>query len=890
MESFGLQPNIARRYDLIELLGQGRMGVVYRAFDRLTGMDVALKQVRRPGRGRVRLGTPLDSDVQQALAQEFMVLSTLRHPNIVSVVDYGFAEDGFPYVSMELLRNALPITLAAHKQSFEYKTHLLVQLLQALLYLHRCGVLHRDLKPRNVLVVPAADNRLRPEVKVLDFGLASLHKQRQQPLTVGTPVYMAPELWEEKGASQASDLYAFGVLCYEVYAGRRPYDVAPLSALYHKMCHEVPDLDSLDIPEHLRYMIAWLLTKDPADRYADAGEILNILQNGVSYSLNTETRETRESMLQAARFVGRDAEMRLLTRQLKAAMRGRGSALLVGGESGVGKTRLLNELWRVALVQRADVIRGHALREGGTPYAVWHESLRWMCMKMLPLPDEASVLRTVLPAHDLLPGADITPAPALPPKAEQLRLLLTVESALRRLNKPLVILLEDLHWENEESFELLHYLSGIVNRLPVLIVASFRDDEQPDLPKRLPDMQPMKLNRLTPAETAELVEAMLGPAGRDPVLLAKLQADTEGNAFFLVETLRTLAEEAGRLERIGSGPIPNLILTGGMNGVIKRRLQMVPAHASLFLQVAAVVGRELDLAVLREALKACRVTEPLDALLQACAKVAVLGCTDGQWHFTHTKLRDGVLLGMSAEQTRRLHQRVAEAIETVYQLRMQETAAALTHHWRQVGDAGREQYYAEKAGEQAMRHAGYQSAVGFLERAVALIDQVPMQARQQVTMVTRLGDALFALGRHAAARDRYEQSLALAESGGYIWGVAANLNNLGNTALQMGFRPLAQRYFEQALAKASQVRAKQLMLAALSGLAVLLGEAGAAVVATEYAALISNHPAADDTSHHTSLRLLERMQLRLLPDAYSSAVERGQTLSLHDVTVHILAS
>src|SRR5579859_7049055 len=145
--------NVGARYILHEPIGQGGMGIVYRATDRLTGEEIALKQVLAGAEdllfhSRVP-GTP---NVQVALAHEFQTLATLRHPNVVSVFDYGFDASHYPYFTMELLEGGQPITQQGFKLSLDAQLELLAQLLQALIYLHRRSIIHSDLKPSNVLV------------------------------------------------------------------------------------------------------------------------------------------------------------------------------------------------------------------------------------------------------------------------------------------------------------------------------------------------------------------------------------------------------------------------------------------------------------------------------------------------------------------------------------------------------------------------------------------------------------------------------------------------------------------------------------------------------------------------------------------------------------------
>jgi serine/threonine protein kinase len=180
---------IGKRYRVQNELGEGGMGIVYRAYDRLTGQTVALKMVTTPSQ-LLQFSTLSEGmDFKLALAQEFKTLASLRHPHIISVLDYGF-EDGQPYYTMELLENPRNILQAGRHRSNINRIDLIIQVVQALAYLHRRGIIHRDLKADNVLV--GEDG----QVQVVDFGLATArdfvnHKDNQ---VVGTLSYIAPEV------------------------------------------------------------------------------------------------------------------------------------------------------------------------------------------------------------------------------------------------------------------------------------------------------------------------------------------------------------------------------------------------------------------------------------------------------------------------------------------------------------------------------------------------------------------------------------------------------------------------------------------------------------------------------------------------------------------------
>src|SRR5215831_12519163 len=144
-------PLIGNRYQIQDHIGKGGMGAVFLATDRLNGQSVALKRVLIPT-SQLRFSTfSKDADLFIALSQEFRLMASLRHPNIISVLDYGFDDERQPYYTMELLDNPQPPILAMMGQSNLAKIHLLIQVLQALSYLHRRGIIHRDLKPGNIL-------------------------------------------------------------------------------------------------------------------------------------------------------------------------------------------------------------------------------------------------------------------------------------------------------------------------------------------------------------------------------------------------------------------------------------------------------------------------------------------------------------------------------------------------------------------------------------------------------------------------------------------------------------------------------------------------------------------------------------------------------------------
>jgi tetratricopeptide (TPR) repeat protein len=579
---------------------------------------------------------------------------------------------------------------------------------------------------------------------------------------------------------------------------------------------------------------------------------------------------------------------------LNDTLAGVGRACLVAGESGVGKSRLLEELRIRAMVQGALVLRGQAVDESSPPYDIWRNAVRWLSLVTDLDEREASILKTLVPDIARLLGRTVPDPPEVTPQAAQVRLIKVIEKLFRSQAKvgtksqPIVLILEDLHWADGESITVLNRLSMIARELPLLIVGSFRDDDSPDLPLLLPPMEVMELKRLTPVQTAALAEAILGAAGRNPDLVKLLQQETEGNTFFLVETVRALAEEVGQLVEIGSEPLPMHLLTGGIEGIIQRRLNRVPEEARSFLRLAAVAGRQLDLNVLREVLKEEGLDSSLDQWLADCADGSVLEISDGNWRFVHNKLRDGVIIDMSIPVFQDLNRRAALAIESVYQYSTKPTAETLMYRWRMVGDFEKEEHYAALAGEQALHDGAHLAAAEFLLRALNLQDYVETTKRKQAQLRQQLGDAYVELGKRDEAKRLFEESLEICREIDYRWGVASSLNRLGSIATESGDHDSAARLLVDALKTAVDARAQTVSLASLVAMADLLNRTGSKITALEYATIAMNHPSSDGQTFYLAEFVTEHIRQDLPPLIYDETVERGKAMELKEVAVRIL--
>ncbi|MBL8132257.1 MAG: tetratricopeptide repeat protein [Anaerolineae bacterium] len=733
---------IANRYVVREEVGRGAMGTVFRVEDRLLRGEVALKRLSFRDESFDRESA---TEMRVALTSEFRLLATLRHPHIVGVIDYGFDHARKPFFTMELFERAQTIVAACQGLPVADRLRLFGQMLQALHYIHRRGILHRDLKPANVLVCEG-------QVKVLDFGLSV--DAREAHGIMGTLRYMAPEVLSAARGVDAPpfgpeiDIYAAGIIAYEMLSGM-PDVRYPIA---------VDAFENLGLDPSLALTLSRMVAHDPAFRYDDAAQVLVELPQHIGDRALLETTAQRESFLMSSRFVGRVHELTTLKSALTHAAAGHGSAWLVIGESGVGKSRLLDELRVHALVEGALVARVHEAETSGSPFQAWREPLRRLLIALnKPLPEQiASFLKPLIPDLPGLLDRPVDDPPPLTGESAQRRLEDAILMTLDQISGPAVILVEDLHW-SRESLGLLRKLSLMAADRPLLLVGSVRSDEPAAILDEPTGFTPLRLDRLSAAEVESLSESMIGAVGRKAGISELLLRETEGNVFFLVEVVRALAEESGALDQIGVKTLPERVLAGGIQQVIDRRLDRVPVRSRALMKAAAVVGRALDLPILTAMLRDETVT--LETWLDDCANAAVIALADGRWQFSHDKLRERLLEGFDEDVSRSLNRRAAEAIEACYPDDGDWTAA-LARHWIGAHDRDKVRVVIERAVHQLMVLSQFHEVLRMIDGTQALLGPGdPLTARLSALQ----GDALRGLGDFAAAATAYEAAAPAAE-------------------------------------------------------------------------------------------------------------------------------
>ncbi len=275
------------KYDIVGVLGHGGMGVVYRGIDRRLGREVAIKTLTEGIRG--------DSEMLARFYEEGRKTASFKHPNIVTIFELG-DHNGVPFIVMELVDGSPLDKLIGSGEQLPIVDRLRIveELCSALAYAHRSNVIHRDVKPANIYVQP--DGR----VKLLDFGIARLEDKKNQDLSItrpgriiGTLPYMAPERLRDKPLDRRSDIFAAGVVLYQLLAGELPFSGEELELMQRILNDPHPPLSAKckGIPPGLEAIVDKALAKSPDDRYPSADEMEADLTTAIAEIRQDQARE-----------------------------------------------------------------------------------------------------------------------------------------------------------------------------------------------------------------------------------------------------------------------------------------------------------------------------------------------------------------------------------------------------------------------------------------------------------------------------------------------------------------------------------------------------------------------------------------------------------------------
>ena len=689
-------PDIAG-YRLLGVIGAGATSVVYRALR--DTRDVAIKVMRHSDASRAADATGL------LFRQEAAALARLDHPGVVKVVEAGEDKEN-KYLVMELVEGeSLSATIAKGALAEETILRLARVLAGGLAEVHRCGLVHRDVKPSNILIQPDG------APKIIDFGFVARMQETSNPTqdaVVGTFLYGAPEQTGmlNRIVDGRSDLYSLGCVLYECAVGKPPFQANDVTELLRQHAAvAAPNIHAQrpEIRPLVSDIIGKLLAKDPDDRYQTSlgllwdldhlAELSEAQSGGKQAVLGS--RDAQFRLVPEIPLVGRTSEIASLKRAWLRATTGFGGIVQVEGEGGSGKTRLLRELQQTARDAGALVLSGKAQKVERTPFGPLREALDEHLARLRRGPAAAweDARKKLLDAAGEYPGivkrlsksleAAYGPVPDIPPleaDAEQDRFYDKVADFLGRLavaHKTLLLQIDDTQWLDEGTVKILKKLAARIDTVPVLVAATARNDADSEAAraKFVKEMRDDRVERLVlePLDeegVGELITAHLGGKALPKATVTRLATRSNGNPFAIGQYVRALLDQ-GLLRptpdgwEVDENQLNKVVLGNDVVHLLLNRVANLGREAQEVLTAAGVLGFafEQDLLAAMNAGNDALVRRGLDEALRANLIEHVEG---NRYLFVHDRVQEAMLGKLDEARKKDVNQAAAAAIEQVH--------------------------------------------------------------------------------------------------------------------------------------------------------------------------------------------------------------------------------
>ncbi|MCP4658493.1 MAG: protein kinase [bacterium] len=775
---------LSGRYEITAELGHGGMGVVYLARDPLLEREVAVK---------VHSFATLSQDAEQRFRREAQLVAQLDHPAIVPIYDLGEHED-FLYFVMPVVRGKTLHTLNEEGSLVLGETlEIISQVAEGLDYSHRHGVVHRDMKPENVMVHREQGLRAR----VMDFGLAlgatgsRLTKTGSMP---GTMAYLSPEQVLGVDVDGQSDLYSLGTILYECLVGELPFSGPHHSLLYRIVNEEPAALGRHGIDEALECIVLSCLSKEPQERPGRGNELASLLR-GYGESLDPESRartaahfrsrDPRAPRPAPAPLVGRARELAELKQRLDEALAGECQLVLIGGDAGMGKTRLLDELESLARVRGIRVLRGRFSGPESTfPYQGFGELVQDYYRRKatgssssdaLDLGDLVPELGALFPALTEL-SALREPDGKVPPRlaaeaarrGDRTHLFELLARTLARLagGEPIVFLLEHLH-ATEASIDALRYVVRRLGPTPSLFVGTYRQTEisrSHPLVRMLrsfqeePHFSLLVLEPLSASEHRDLVISLLGSSRITAEVAERLYEVSEGNPLFTRELIRSLVDggevtqdTTGVWTLSGEAALATNALPETIQQIVQSRLELFPEALVRVLRTASVLGRSFKF----QELQALAEVDDADDAVEQLIREGILDedrrSRGDRLHFASGVVRDVLYGELSRRKRRALHRRHAEQLEARYADRLERIYPRLVHHFAAGDVPDKTVAYALKLAREALDAFGAEAAIRATRTALEFVAGEEIESAVEGELRLLLASGLRAEGSSEAA-------------------------------------------------------------------------------------------------------------------------------------------
>lgn len=842
-----------KHYKIQEKIGAGGMGSVYRAFDPKLERDVAIKVLHQ-------VVSEDDQNVKR-LIFEARAAAKLVHPNVVTIYEVGKEECG-SFIVMEYV-SGLPLSKIIADSAplaVERAINLISQILKALALSHKNNIIHRDIKPDNILVTE------NDEAKVLDFGIAKVAQASGLTMAgevLGTVEFMAPEQMLGEDIDSRCDIYSVGIVLYQALTKELPFSGNnAVEILFNKLNEEpvLPSYFNNKINADLDQVILKALTHKKEDRWVSSEAMIHALESTINnqkllnmnpWSEDDDIEISSDLISQTdspksikSVFIGREEEYKQLIHTFHK-INHEGQTLILSGEAGVGKSTLANQFRNYIDHQDSWLLYGTCLyQEGMDAYLPYIDALRGFFDKDNPkfsdnlrfdlkqmIKEKVPVLEEFI---EQFSTTFLTTAWNIKEKNkdqssnlfEGLHILFTILSEI----KPVVLIIDDLQWADESSLRLFHYLSrNIINNKIFLFGISrtdFYDLQENGKPKLIVDMQArmrregivkeVELKCFTRDDCDILLDKSLDNTAFTESFYQGMFSETKGNPFFVIESLKLFCDKGEIYDDNGiwfdkkidfKSKVPNRV-----EDIFVRRLSGLNEDDRELLQLASIIGYKFDPSLLSQVLGIKKI-DLLKRLQKIERDFQIIVSLDRYFQFEHPMLADLLYNEIPLALTKEYHLMIADELQKIHGGNFGALVGNAALHFRNGGDQISAIPLLYKAAVRSFELSAFRESCTYFED---MLDSVRITTKPFPEDIPEI-DLYFNLGICYEEIDNWDKSLeaykmlaAISDKKNNQQKLADALMRIGRVYDKLGQWDNAVGYYEKSLAKAKEYDIKNI--------------------------------------------------------------------------------
>ena len=773
-------------YKILEKLGEGGMGAVYKAEDTKLKREVAIKFLPR--------FISANKKDRQRFEIEAQAAAALNHSNIATV--YAIEEsDEDVFIVMEYIDGVeLKDKIKSGPIPVDEAINTATQIAEGLVVAHKKGIVHRDIKSSNIMITKDG------AVKIMDFGLAKIKGGTELTKigsTVGTPAYMSPEQTKGEEVNHRTDIWSFGVVMYEMLTGDLPFRGDYEQAVIYSILNEEPI--SIDQNSKLRasdnniQIVMRCLQKSKVERYNSFADVLSDLrlekqQPSASTKIYTGIEFIKQSVTDKKEmFTGREEQLKLLVHKIKEIESTKESTILIYGESGIGKSQLISKVQQEIELLNINTIQGRCIyKEGGLPYHPFvsgiKNSISDVNENFIESLSQLSArkginITTRIPYIKSFLNLSNEPVALLHKEQlwDSVVLLLNILSSEQQL----ILILDDLQWADKTTLGLFSFIARNIANLPILQIGIYRkgstvSDEIIDEQTIFESLIQLKLEGvahqidlagLTEDETAEFVSKLVGGEKVSQKLTRKIYKHTEGLPLFISELVNLLKEKDlvyfdEEVWKLKEDQQLKFVSTK-IKDVIFQRVSGLDNELNEILEIASCEGEYF----LSETISACLNIDRISLLKQLQVletKFNLIRHEKNLYRFNHMMVREVFYDSILDELREEYHRMIASYLINNYSTK-DEYAARIAHHLISSNQGEKSLEHFIRAANLARDLHANDDALESYQKATNIIKKLTSADSSLIIEVEEgLGDVNHSVGNAKEALNHYSTFLTLA--------------------------------------------------------------------------------------------------------------------------------